>query len=131
MASQAFLAFVDRCQWVVGRLECHEIGPDDQEVVSILQSIPDVFDQPEEAAILRIVGGLTATMRSRWGTPAANVSKPRGSVSARHSQLARAALQWVEAAHSRTTLTATELAHAMGVSRWYLGRVIKKQTGKS
>jgi AraC-like DNA-binding protein len=65
-------------------------------------------------------------MRSRWGafTPACS------GAAAAHSHLAGAALQWIEAGHALGSLNATQLAKALGGSRWPLGRIVTEYTGR-
>jgi AraC-like DNA-binding protein len=114
------LAFVDRCQGLLGRaaFEPHDTWLPD--VSSVLASAPTT-DVPAERLVIAAVTAFVSNVveQQTW--------LPSGSRS--NSVLAMRATREIIAAHVEAGFGMPDLARRLRVSRWHLARVLTKVTG--
>jgi AraC-like DNA-binding protein len=114
------LAFVDRCQGLLGRAAFEPYDNWLPDVPSVLDSAPTT-DVPAEQLVIAAVTAFVANVVEH------QTRLPSGSKSNR--VLAMRATREIIAAHGETGFGMPDLARRLRVSRWHLARVLSKVTG--
>ena len=114
------LAFVDRCQGLLGRAAFEPQGTWLRDVPSVLRSAPTT-DVPAEQLVIAAVTAFVSNVVEHQAPP------PSGSPP--NTVLAMRATREISAAHGEAGFGMPDLARRLGVSRWHLARVLTKVTG--